>query len=125
MQSTPYKVQKDKKKMTEQILLTPPVVFVMVLAVAVFAAYILSKLAFKPKTLPNGLTKEYSCGEEIPTHMIQPDYSQFYPFAFYFTILHVVALMTATVPVATIETSLIAVVYISGAMIGLFVLYRG
>jgi NADH:ubiquinone oxidoreductase subunit 3 (subunit A) len=111
--------------MTSGLLLTPPLAFVMVLLVTVCLAYILSKLAIRPPNIPNGLTKEYSCGEELPSHMIQPDYSQFFPFAFYFTILHVVALMVATVPVATIETSLIAVVYIAGAMIGLFVLYAG
>ncbi len=91
---------------------------------AVFCAYVLSKLALKPKKIPAGLTKEYSCGEDIKTHMIQPDYTQFFPFAFYFTILHVVALMIATVPMATMQTSLIAVVYILGAIVGLFVLYK-
>jgi NADH-quinone oxidoreductase subunit A len=111
--------------MTGELLLSPPVAFVLVLSAMVFFAYVLSKLAFIPGTLPYGLTKEYSCGEELTTHMIQPDYSQFFPFAFYFTILHVVSLMVATVPIATLETSLIAVVYIVGAMIGLFVLYSG
>jgi NADH:ubiquinone oxidoreductase subunit 3 (subunit A) len=111
--------------MTSGLLLTPPLAFIMVLVVTVCLAYILSKLAIRPKKFPDGLTKEYACGEDLPSHMIQPDYSQFFPFAFYFTILHVVALMVATVPVATIETSLIAVVYIVGAMIGLFVLYAG
>jgi len=111
--------------MTSELLLAPPVAFIMVLFAALCLAYVLSKLAMKPRKLPEGLTKEYACGEDLPTHMIQPDYSQFFPFAFYFTILHVVALMAATVPVATIETSLIAVVYILGAMMGLFVLYMG
>jgi hypothetical protein len=111
--------------MTGELLLSPPVAFVLVLSAMVFFAYVLSKLALKPGILPYGLTKEYSCGEDLPTHMIQPDYSQFFPFAFYFTILHVVALMVATVPVASLETSLIAIVYIVGAMIGLFILYAG
>lgn len=111
--------------MTNELILAPPIVFILVMAVVVCAAYILSKLAFRPANSPAGLTKEYACGEDLPTAMIQPDYSQFYPFAFYFTILHVVALMAATVPVAAIETSLIAVVYILGAIIGLFVLYKG
>jgi NADH-quinone oxidoreductase subunit A len=110
--------------MTSELLLTPPVVFIAVLAVTILLAYILSKLAVKPKNIPAGLTKEYSCGEELPTHMIQPDYTQFFPFAFYFTILHVVALMIATVPMATMQTFLVAVVYILGAIIGLFVLYK-
>ena len=47
-----------------------------------------------------------------------------FPFAFYFTILHVVALMAATVPVETLGTFLIAVVYVAGGIVGLFVLYR-
>jgi NADH:ubiquinone oxidoreductase subunit 3 (subunit A) len=112
-------------QITNSFLLSPPIVFLLVMAVVLGFAMVITKLAVKPKRLPEGLTKAYSCGEELPTHMIQPDYSQFYPFAFYFTILHVVALMAATVPVATIETSLIAVVYIFGAIIGLFVLYKG
>jgi NADH-quinone oxidoreductase subunit A len=109
--------------MTNGLLLSPPIAFILVLIAALFVGYLLSKLAFRPGKLPEGLTKEYACGEDLPTAMIQPDYSQFYPFAFYFTILHVVALMIATVPTATIETSLIAAVYILGAMIGLLVLY--
>jgi NADH:ubiquinone oxidoreductase subunit 3 (subunit A) len=109
--------------MTNGLFLTPPIAFILVLVVTLCLAHVLSKLAFRPRKLPDGLTKEYACGEDFPTPMIQPDYSQFYPFAFYFTILHVVALMIATVPVATLETSLIAVVYILGAIIGLSVLY--
>ncbi|MGA2071734.1 MAG: hypothetical protein ABSG97_10330 [Sedimentisphaerales bacterium] len=110
--------------MPNELLLTPPVVFIAVLVAALFFAYVLSKLAMKPKNVPAGLTQEYSCGEDVKTHMIQPDYSQFFPFAFYFTILHVVALMIATVPMATIQTFMIAVVYILGAIVGLFVLYK-
>ena len=104
--------------------MSPPVVFILIMLAAIFFAYVLSKLAIKPKNVPTGLTKEYSCGEDIKTHMIQPDYSQFFPFAFYFTILHVVALMIATVPVAKEQTFMIAVVYILGAIVGLFVLYK-
>lgn len=110
--------------MPRELLLSPPVVFIVVMLTAIFFAYVLSKLALKPKNVPAGLTKEYACGEDIKTHMIQPDYSQFFPFAFYFTILHVVALMIATVPMATMQTFLIAVVYILGAIVGLFVLYK-
>ena len=110
--------------MPTELLLTPPVVFIAVLVAALFFAYVLSKLAIKPKSIPAGLTQEYSCGEDVKTHMIQPDYSQFFPFAFYFTILHVVALMIATVPMATMQSFLIAVVYILGAIVGLFVLYK-
>jgi len=110
--------------MSNELLLSPPVVFIVIMLAILICAYALSKLSLKPKSIPEGLTKEYSCGEDIKTHMIQPDYSQFFPFAFYFTILHVVALMIATVPMATIQTFMIAVVYILGAIVGLFVLYK-
>jgi NADH-quinone oxidoreductase subunit A len=111
--------------MTESLLLSPPVVFIIVLGVVLSLSFVLSKLlVFKPKRRVEGLTKSYACGEDIADSMIQPDYSQFFPFAFYFTILHVVTLMIASVPAATIETILIAVIYIIGAIVGLLVLYR-
>jgi NADH-quinone oxidoreductase subunit A len=55
--------------------------------------------------------------------MIQPDYSQFFPFAFFFTVLHVVALVIATIPVAP-DTITIALVYILVASVGLLTLLR-
>jgi hypothetical protein len=112
-------------QVSSSFLLSPPLVFIIIMGALLCFALLLSRLSLKITKLPAGMTKAYSCGEELPTHMIQPDYSQFYPFAFYFTILHVVALMAATVPVASLETSLIAIVYILGAIIGLFVLYMG
>jgi hypothetical protein len=69
----------------------------------------------------------YACGEELPTHMIQPDYGQFYPFAFFFTVLHVVALTATTVPaILGGATSLffVAGIYVAGAIAGLTILYR-
>jgi len=45
-----------------------------------------------------GKLKAYACGEDIPQTMVQPDYGQFFPFAFFFTILHVVALTVTTLP---------------------------
>ena len=66
----------------------------------------------------------YACGEELPTHMIQPDYGQFYPFAFFFTVLHVVALTATTVPAVSISTIIIAGIYVAGAIAGLTILYK-
>ena len=108
----------------ETLLLSPPVVFIIILGAVLGLSFVLSKLAFKPQRRIDGLTKPYACGEDVTDTMIQPDYSQFFPFAFYFTILHVVALMIAAVPAATIETLFIAFIYIIGAIIGLMVLYR-
>lgn len=108
----------------KEFLLQPPVVFLIVLLAVIGYSLALKKLAFKPKKSAEGLTKPYACGEDVNSHMARPDYSQFFPFAFYFTILHVVALMVATIPSETPQSFAIAVVYILGAVIGLLVLYR-
>jgi NADH-quinone oxidoreductase subunit A len=106
------------------LLIAPPVAFVIVLLAVLGLSIALSRLAFRPKAIPKGLAEPYACGEDLADQMVQPDYSQFFPFAFYFTILHVVALMAATVPVERLGTYLIAVVYVAGGIVGLFVLYR-
>ena len=104
-------------------LLVPPIAFGLVLVAALGLSWGLSRLSFRRKVAPAGLTRPYACGEDLVGHMIQPDYSQFLPFAVFFTILHVVALIVATVPLQTPATFVIAVVYLLGAIVGLSVLY--
>ena len=108
----------------DKLLLTPPVAFIIAFAASALLLFALSKLAIKVKNRPNGATKSYACGEDMPNHMIQPNYGQFFPFAFFFTILHVVALMVTTVPTQTMVSFAIAIVYVLGAVVGLATLYR-
>jgi len=109
--------------MPKDYLLNPPITFLIILAVLGFLTYFSSKIAYKGKQTEES-KKAYACGEEFTGHMIQPDYSQFFPFVFFFTILHVVALTIATVPMAAVLTFSIAVIYVIGAMLGLFILLR-
>lgn len=104
--------------------MTPPVVFSVLLAAVLLLYCLLGRLSFKPKSSNAEACKSYACGEDVPTHLMQPDYTQFFPFAFFFTILHVVALTVATVPVETPESFGIAVLYIGGAFSGLTILLR-
>ena len=83
-----------------------------------------STLSFQRKTTPAGLEKAYTGGEELEKHRIQPDYSQFFPFAFFFTILHVVALMLATAVIESMGSFIIALIYILGALLGMGLLLR-
>ena len=71
-----------------------------------------------------GRDKSYGCGEDIKNSRVQPDYRDFFPFAFFFTIMHVAALMAATVPAGSAGAGLCAVIYLLGAGIGLFILFR-
>jgi len=108
----------------ENIALTPPVVFLEVLIAMILFAKALSFLSYKTKNKPSGTYKSYACGEDVQTNLMQPDYSQFFPFAFFFTVLHVVTLMITTVPVDTLRSFAMAVIYIGGAATGLVILFR-
>jgi hypothetical protein len=83
----------------ETFLLLPPILFVVVLALVAaeykgFDALSLKQPEGKPQ--PEGKTKPYACGEDVADHRAQPDYGQFFHFAFFFTIMHVVALVVTT-----------------------------
>jgi FtsH-binding integral membrane protein len=111
--------------MLHQLLLSPPVAYVLLFAVIAALSSLSKRMAFHRKGKgPSGSGAEYACGEDFKGHMAQPDYSQFFPFAFFFTILHVVALVIATVPAVDARTFAIAAVYCAGAVIGLSVLQR-
>ena len=110
--------------MVEENILTPPVAFIIMLVATVLISSLLSKLSFKAKKGQDSSTTSYSCGEEGLTPLIQPDYAQFFPFAFFFTILHVTALIIATVPKETLGSFSIAIIYLAGAMTALFILFR-
>jgi hypothetical protein len=105
------------------LLLSPPVAFFIVLLTSLGLYALMGKLRFRPRPGEEANKKPYACGEESNV-MVRPDYGQVFPFAFFFTLLHVVALMATTVPYASPGTLAIAVVYVIGAVIGLFVLYR-
>jgi NADH-quinone oxidoreductase subunit A len=106
------------------MLLSPLIAFSTVLLIAAILARFLSAFSYRKRAQPGGMDKSYACGEDVPTHLMQPDYSQFFPFAFFFTILHVVALTLATVPIETIESFQIAIVYLLGALAALFIIFR-
>jgi hypothetical protein len=105
-------------------LLIPPVTFIILLLTISALSYIFSRCSYRKNGTSDGSKSAYSCGEDFSGHMIQPDYSQFFPFAFFFTVLHVVAMVIATVPAETMMTLGVAVVYVAGAVTGLLILMR-
>ncbi len=109
--------------MAETFVMWPPVAFGIMLVTSLVLMWLMGRLSMKTKSQAKGTTKAYACGEDLPSHMLQPDYGQFMPFAFFFTILHVVALTVTTVPTQSVATFVMAFVYILGAIIGLCVLY--
>jgi len=107
-----------------KLLLTPPIAFSIILLTALFVSFCFSKLSFKAKKKSDEGGESYACGEDMYDHMAQPDYSNFFPFAFFFTLAHVGTLIIVTVPIESIKSFDIAVVYIIGIIVGLSILFR-
>jgi hypothetical protein len=106
-----------------QILLSPPVAFILVFGISIGLLYLMGRLSYRPALGNEANRKPYACGEDGQP-LVRPDYGQIFPFAFFFTILHVVALVSTTVPDGSLGTITMALVYVLGAIVGLFVLYR-
>jgi NADH-quinone oxidoreductase subunit A len=81
------------------IFLFPPVVFIISLLFVAALSALLSPLSAKPARIPGSAKhKAYGCGEDVPEEQAKaiPDYQGFFPFAIFFTLLHVAGLMLAT-----------------------------
>jgi len=93
-----------------QILLSPPVAFFLILAASVLL-YLLGKRMAPKLTKTGGKLTSYACGEDIPGAKVQFGYRLFFFIALFFTIMHVAALVIATVPAGKI--ALFAVLYLA------------
>lgn len=109
----------------ENILLSPPLAFLALFIVIAVLAWLPSRLlAVRPSSVKAGSLKAYACGEDVKDHRARPEYSQFFPFAFFFTIMHVIALIIATVPAEDLRILGFALLFIVASGMGLFILYR-
>jgi NADH-quinone oxidoreductase subunit A len=79
------------------ILLSPPVAFLVFLAAA-FGLYALGRGMAPKLTKAGGKLTTYACGEDIPGAKVQFGYRLFFFVALFFTMMHVAALVIATVP---------------------------
>ena len=105
-------------------LLIPPAAFIVILLISALLSRVSRAIEYHDSGAPGGKYKSYACGENVEKPRLQPEYSQFFPFAFFFTIMHVVALVIATVPKETHGTAFIAALFVLCALSGLFILFR-
>ena len=108
----------------EQIILSPPLAFIALFVVIGLLVLLSLRLAVRSVSVKPGTLKAYACGEDVKDHHARPDYGQFFPFAFFFTIMHVVALIVATVPAENPRILGMALLFIAASGMGLFILYR-
>ncbi|MHB8054360.1 MAG: hypothetical protein ACYDH3_03840 [Candidatus Aminicenantales bacterium] len=102
-----------------EFLLSPPVAFFLVLAVSGLV-YLLGKRMAPKLTRTGGKLTSYACGEDMPGMKIQFGYRLFFFIALFFTIMHVAALVIATVPAGKI--ALFAVLYLAVVFLSILAL---
>lgn len=112
-----------------EILLFPPIAFIISLLFVMLLSGLLSPLAAKPARVPGSAKhKAYGCGEDVPVDQAKaiPDYQGFFPFAIFFTLLHVAGLMLATWSFNPVSAGIELVIgYAVSVMIILAILFVG
>ncbi len=108
---------------TTSLFLSPPIAFILLLISALVDFWLLGIIVTKGSER-KGKNKPYACGEDVEHHRLQPDYGQFFSFAFFFTIMHVVAMIITTVPSGSVDDSLFAALFTVSAATGLAALFR-
>ena len=101
-----------------QVLFWPPIAFGIFFLIAYLIYRTGGVMGLKTKVEGGKLTT-YACGEDIPGEKVQPGYHLFH-FAFFFTVLHVAALVIATVSSGSI--ALLGIMYLLIALIAVVVL---
>jgi hypothetical protein len=101
-----------------QFLLYPPIALVIFIILGYLVYRLSSKWGAKTRFETGKLTS-YACGEDIPGEKVQQGYHLFH-FAFFFTILHVAALVIATVPGGNI--ALLGIFYLLVILVAVVIL---
>ena len=101
-------------------LLLPPVAFILYLILTFGVSALAGRLAAKGEDSENK-KNSYACGENVTQNRGQPDYSEFFKFAFFFTLMHIVVLVVAMDPTGP---TIPAVIYVGVTGLSLFILLR-
>lgn len=104
----------------ESIILTPPIViliFIVLFSLCSKGLGRYSHLAIKGK---HGLDA-YACGQRNFQNYVNPDYSEFFPLAFFFTLMHVFTLVVATAPY---DAQLLPAAYIASGILAMVIIFR-
>lgn len=101
----------------------PPVAFIVMLFAVLGFSWLCARFSLRPGQHAKDQRQPYACGERDYNHSARPDYSAFFPFAFFFTIAHVAALTMTAIP-ASPRALAPAALYMAGIVSGLCILMR-
>lgn len=101
------------------ILLSPPIAFLLYIPLVLVIVWIGQKLA-GPENPSEMKSSTYGSGEEAPTYIAAPGYRPFFLIAFFFAILHLGTLVLGTGHLTWMEGA-----YITGLVLALIALILG
>jgi NADH-quinone oxidoreductase subunit A len=104
----------------DYFLLFPPIAFVIFLLLYWGLSSLIKTFSAKGKESA-GKEKAYACGQTVETGRVQPNYREFFPFVFFFTIIHAVVLMIATMPSGALWQ---AILFLAVIILALRILFR-
>ena len=103
-----------------ELIYSSPIVFLIFMVISLALSRLFSLYSYQNPQRDHGLDA-YACGERNVRHYINPDYSQFFPFAFFFTIMHVLALVVATAPY---EALLLPLGYVAAGVLAMVIIFK-
>lgn len=104
----------------ETLMFAPPVVLLIFIAIFLAGSRGLSRYSARGKNEGRQLDA-YACGQRNVRNYVNPDYSQFFPIAFFFTIMHVLVLVVATAPV---DALFLPVLFILTGLLSIVILLK-
>lgn len=113
----------------EHILLSPPVTLLIFLLLGLALSRAVAGYAAAGDNSERKL-ESYACGQREVNHSVSPDYSQFFPYAFFFTIMHVLVLVVATAPAwklgapGAMGALSLPLMYVAGGLLALVIIFR-
>lgn len=105
--------------MATSILSSPPVAFILFLASALGAMYGLGRYARKGDQTARALDP-YACGQRDYEHYVNPNYTQFFRYAFVFSVMHVLALVITT----SLDELFLPLTYVGAGILALVIVFR-
>jgi NADH:ubiquinone oxidoreductase subunit 3 (subunit A) len=103
-----------------QLILTPPIAFLIYLALVGLLSLFGKGLAGRTGTASALKSSTYSSGEAPPTRLAAPGYRPFFVVALFFAVLHLGVLVMGTG-----DTSPATIIYLSGLLVALLALILG
>ncbi len=103
-----------------QFITLVPVIFAFFLAAFALILRRLSRYAARGRD-DKGALDPYACGQKDFESYVNPDYTQFFKYAFVFTVMHVLAMVVTTAPA---DALFLPLLYIASGVLALAIIFR-